>query len=87
MHVALQMRVGVHVCTCVNLYVRVGTYMHHVSVVVCMCLCVQKCTDMHVCVLKHVRVCKYVCKYVLVCVEISKCATCEYMYVLVCLRE
>jgi hypothetical protein len=29
MHVALQMRVGVHVCTCVNLYVRVGTYIHH----------------------------------------------------------
>ncbi len=55
MHISLQMCGGVHVCTCVNLYVRVGTYMHHVSVVVCMCLCVQKCTYMHVCVLKHVR--------------------------------
>jgi hypothetical protein len=56
MHVALQMRVGVHVCTCVNLYVRVGTYMHHVSVVVCMCLCVKKCTGMHVCVRTCARV-------------------------------
>jgi hypothetical protein len=39
------------------------------------------------CVLEHVRVCRYVCKYVLVYVEIGKCATCAYMYVLVCLRE
>jgi hypothetical protein len=87
MHISLQMCGGVHVCTCVNLYVRVSTYMHHVSVVVCMCLCAQKCTGMHVCVCIKTCVRVYVCLQIRTWVLKEASVQHAYIYVLVCLRK